>query len=726
MSTRESQRLLGERRIFTEPPDSTTLIEKRDISHKSFKNLSDRDRLELRLTRRFLLEIFETKNLPEISNIGKDQESKDQARHSFVEKYCTMLGFNGSYEEKVSLITGCLGEANSAMLVLEDPQIGLLRQLRGNIGTLNEVSIVNDPIDLILMSFSTKASRRMRYEARRKLLLGDLAARSKLENMDIEKRLDKFSRFLGQNIWSGKTSAEIQHIELLSFHSPENYACTNIKILEPEEKVGISEFIQYHRFGMRSWNNIKGHEKHVMVEHRGKSDAAQIIKLLRKDTKNIGSIDDVAGFKMTFITKNDIYDFLEKLQYEANKLGTSLIYEEVYDTIDNGDDFRVTNSGSSSNLEIIKVHLNFNGNLIELQLHTIRSFIDSRLHDEYGFEEYALSRIFQKGKYDESVVDLLYPKDIYGSEISLYFEELKADVRESKRVRSHFLPIERSLKKLKIIRYSDSDLVTDSSRIISQLTEIPDLIVAIGKSGLPLAREIAMHFPGTRIIIHDPQNTGVIEKFNDNVKNILIVDDMGDQCANIIKSKKEFPNSKVAVLGKRTNKTSETIVDYFGRIVEKDEFLSFTWDRGIKEQEGQVFTLGFIWRLTDGKIEILLEKTDDGRYKLPGGRVENEDADIDEAFYREINEEVGIQDRGAKRLIDVTYESKRNLIYPKSFVRFYEIEMNDLPEFNKERDLEVAALIWVEASSASELLSTPEFKKPFIEAMELFKLKFKN
>lgn len=723
MARHESERLLGPDRIFLEPSDNTVLASGRDVSYRNFRKLNDQDRLELRLTRRFLLGVFEVDNLSEIQDIGKDRDKKERVRQNFVTQYCEMLGVKGDYDSRLAVVRSSLNDANSAMAVIEDSQIGLLRQLRGNIGTLNEVAIVNDPIDLLLMCFSGKASRRMRYEARRKLMLGDLAVRSSIENHDIEQRLDSFSRFLGKSIWASEATAKVEPVELLSYHSPENYACTNIKILDPGEKTSVSEFVQYHRFGMRSWIDINGQEHKVMVEHRGKSDSAQIIKLLRKDTKNIHAIDDVAGFKMTFMTKKDIYGFLEKLQSEAKSNGSSFLYEEIYDTIDNGDQFRVTNPGSSNKLEIIKVHLHHNGSLIELQLHTLRSFIDSRLHDEYGFEEYALGRLFQKGKYDESVIDLLYPPDIYGDDIPLYYDELKADIRENKRVRSHFLPKNRSLKELRRVRYSDSDLVADSSKVIAQLTQIPDVVVAVGKSGLPFAREVVMHIPGSRLVLYDPQNEQTVREC-DACNNVLIVDDVGDECVNIVAAKQFFPQAKVAVLGKRNKQAADKNVDFFARTVADDEYLSFTWDRGMKEQESQVFALGIVWRrTTSGKMKILFEKTRDGRFKLPGGRVEETDNGIESGFLREVFEEIGISGIVPHALTDSSYKSPRNMIFPKSFARIYEIEIQRLPKFDNRRDSEVMGLVWVDVDSAYEMLSTPEFKEPFTQALEELKLR---
>lgn len=704
-----------------EPADNSVSGEHsqhRDHSHAIFRNLKDQDKLELKLVRRFLLEIFEVDSLDKIISTYKSNEGrKEELRKKLVVKYCTMLGIEGSADECLAIIKSALKEASQSMFVLEDPQVGLLRHLRGTVGTLNEVSMVNDPVDLLLMCFSDKASRRMRYEARRKLLLCDLAMRSKVENRDIERRLDSFSTFLGKNVWSSNVGAELENIEFLSHHSPKNYACTAINILGEGEKADVSEFVQYHKFGMRPWKNMNGEEKFVMFEHRGKSDAAQVIKMLRKDTKNVNAIDDTAGFKMTFTSKKDIYEFLELLQHVASQNGSAISYEEIYDTIDNSDDFRVTNAGSSSRLEIVKVHLRLNGILIELQMHTLRTFIDSRMHDEFGFEEYALSRLFQRGKFSESVVDLLYPPDVYGGDVQTYYDELLADVRESKRVRSHFLPTERSKDSSKIIRYSDSDLVSDVETILDQIDLIPDLIIAVGKSGVLFARELAMHFPGSKIVVFDDKNGQDIAGMDGySKKQVLIVDDIGERCSGILKVKGKFPNAKVAVLGKRDNATANSVVDYFARSVSKEERMEFVWNRGMEKSESQVFALGIIWRRHKNGIQMLFEITPDGKHKLPGGRVEPSDGFVDAGFARELNEEIGIIDGKAKRIDDLSYTSDRNHVFQKSFARFYSLKLKRTPRIVPND--EVAQLVWIDVTQAVEKLSTPEFKEPLYNVLE--------
>src|SRR6266480_2482970 len=127
----ESYRLLGpvdfktpaQGRLFAEPADSTIGtpmkpsagatgrvmspigIFGRDFSPSNFRSLNDQDRLEVRLKRGLLLNIFGVKNLSDIYEASKEPENRTAIYNRFIEGFGAMAGLDGiPFEEKEARI----------------------------------------------------------------------------------------------------------------------------------------------------------------------------------------------------------------------------------------------------------------------------------------------------------------------------------------------------------------------------------------------------------------------------------------------------------------------------------------------------------------------------------------------------------------------------------------------------------------------------------------------
>lgn len=718
-SRHELYKPLGPNRIFEEPADNTMGDPDRDFSPSAYKKMKPVDRMDLISIREFILSILEVDNLADIPKLFKDEDRKKRALEKLVNNYCEMLGIEGDLEFRTEVVRGAMEDADSVLRMMDDPQIGLLRQLRGTIASINEVSIIKNPIDLMLLMFSPKASRRIRYEARRKLLLTELALRDRATKENSEDKLDPFVRFLNSHVLEGGLGSLAQ-LDIVSYHNPTDYSCTGVEILEDDDVAKVSEFTQFHRFKTREWRNKRGKKRHVIIEHRNKGKVNRILKLMRKDVRDPRIIDDSFGLKLTFETKADILAFIRLIQRRADEQGSSIIVEDTYDTIRNDDQFRITNPGSSPRLEIIKAHIIYQGTRIELQLHTYTSLIDSRLRDDIGFEEFSIKRLFERGNFVTSVIELLYPPDIYGNLVTEYYHELLADIRENKRVRSHFLPLERSEGGRKRVRYSDHDLVTDSANILDSIEIIPDVIIAVKLSGLPLGRELAARFSGARLHVINsinPDEIGALRQQIAGNENVLIVDDVGGTCEHILAVKQAFPNAKTAVLGLRRDLAPENLIDYHGRELQSNEWLDFSWDRGLEQFKGQVFAVCVIYRINEnGEMEIMLQREGE-KWKLPGGTKEPTDRSLEQTMRREFLEEIGFSPESElKKEADFSYISERNKIFPRGFVRVYSLKVDDISP-----DMSLAEspdeISWFKFGHAIHILHTSEYKDPLNEVL---------
>ena len=108
----------------------------------------------------------------------------------------------------------------------------------------------------------------------------DLAFRSNIETCDHNEQIDNLLRFLNTNIWEGGLGVT-DDVEIISEHSPFDYSCQKVNILGENEKVVPSAYKRYTKFAMRRWENQKGEQKHVYVEHR------LILLLFRMSVKDL-------------------------------------------------------------------------------------------------------------------------------------------------------------------------------------------------------------------------------------------------------------------------------------------------------------------------------------------------------------------------------------------------------------------------------------------------------
>jgi len=187
--------------------------------------LRDQDKLELLLTRKLICQLLEVKSFNQIDKeIFGDPKRKKILNKEFIEKYGAMYGLgNRSFEEIEGRVQKSLQEADLVINTFENQETGLLRHLRTSIGITNEIPAIKDPIDLLLIIFSPKASRQLRYEARRKLMFMDMSFRSNLETGDHNVQIDNLLRFLNTNLWKGGLGVT-DDIEVISEHSPFNYS----------------------------------------------------------------------------------------------------------------------------------------------------------------------------------------------------------------------------------------------------------------------------------------------------------------------------------------------------------------------------------------------------------------------------------------------------------------------------------------------------------------------
>ncbi len=593
-------------RLLPEPLDSTIGDPFRDVSFSFFKGMSDEERLEVQLRRRQILTLFNVNSLIDIyPTYAKDQDGKDRINDKIIQLYGGLYSSKElSYGEKSERISRALKYADGLIQRLVGNDGVIPRYFHSIVSPLNEIELIDRPVDLFLLAFSPQASRRMRYEARRKLVLTELAlcVMGKADEKNGAHSLDEFLRLLNRHVWEGGSGQTIP-VELISCHDPQTYACTSIRYLKPLKQTPLGlhvEFPQnqmvgdeegmnlrlfsderYSRFEARVWTDMKGRKHWAYLEHREKDFISSMLKLLRKDTKDPHAIDDDLGIKLTFPSKDEAKLFLEKLQQVMQDVWHT-IYEpsDISDTIDNNILYRAKSHGSNRKLEIMKLHISYRGEHLEIQMHTPRTYLDYRYHAEIGWDIYALTRLFDSG-----VISTLFPEDIYGIRLPDYLDSILEQRRTAvRRSGAELIPQERRKGGKLQFPYTydafrkDIPFLTQKVKFQIEKGQKFDVVIPMDNDALIVAHGIAEQFPGIKLRYREDEIVELVKELSTEGKNILLVSAVGSGC-QLLKQLKNPHVTTAVLLYKPIDPQDAYRPDIVGREEDSSRWLTFAWGK---------------------------------------------------------------------------------------------------------------------------------------------------
>lgn len=300
----------------------------------------------------------------------------------------------------------------------------ILNKYTSYIATTNEIEVTSDPVELILIMFDNRYSKKARFEARRKLVLMNLAGSIDQRETETatEEKFSTFLHFLNDYVWSRSLKiGELDVVFLHSTHSQEDYSCTSVIPLSPSEakEVALSKeskltLIKRRRF---SYGNK---EIPIYVSIRKKPPEAKVLKLLRKNEKNPSiAVDDELGLMAVLDSITDIKIFQDHLIRSASKADSLMVLEDISDTLLGNVPYKATATGSSSKTEMMKFFARLGGMRVEFIMHTNKSWLNYMFKHDVSHDEYEVKRIFDSG-----VMELLFPKDIY----HLNLEEIRSEL----------------------------------------------------------------------------------------------------------------------------------------------------------------------------------------------------------------------------------------------------------------------------------------------------------
>ncbi|MCP4340690.1 MAG: hypothetical protein GY799_17840 [Desulfobulbaceae bacterium] len=375
------------------------------------------------ITRNQIFEFLNVSSFPEIKKLIDDKKYRKATSHRAYGLISRMYGIAGSESECLIAIKNYSRTADGVIRYLKR---AVLSPYSSYLDMDNKVDAIYDPVELLLIPFDDRYHKKARFEAKRKLVLMQLAAaiEQRERETEIEKKFASFLDFLNNHVWSSDAKiGEQEPAFLLSRHSPEDFSCSEVSVHAWDR--GAEETDKPLEYGLkktlikRLWFHSNDRKIPIYVIVRKKEPVAKVLKLLRKGEENPDvAVADELGLMGVLDRISDVRTFQKHLIECAFRAGSFLIQEDVSDTLEGGLPYN-GNVGSSANTPMLKFFARMGGMRIEFIIHTNKSFLNYIYQRGVAHREYEVNRLFDSG-----VANLLFPKDIYLLDLASIKDEL--------------------------------------------------------------------------------------------------------------------------------------------------------------------------------------------------------------------------------------------------------------------------------------------------------------
>ena len=366
-----------------------------------------------RVTRNQLFELLGVRSFAAVKELLKDPQRRAAAEERAYMLLGNMFGLTGNEREVIARINSYSRIADGVINYL---RAKVLANYASYIEMTNEIDSTRSPVDLLLILFDDRYHRKARFEAKRKLILMNLAGTidQRERETEVEQKFLRFLGFLNDEVWSRKAKiGELEIVYLLSRHHPDSFACEEVTVkhrhelpakLEPFEKITMIK---------RRCFNWRGSEIPVYVSIRKKPPEAKVLKLLRKGEENPAvAVDDELGLMAVVDSPMEVKIFQQHLTASAGRAGSLMTLEDLSDTLEGGE-HKSSSPGSSAGTAMYKFFARMGGMRVEFIVHTNQSFLNYIYQRGVSHDEYEVKRIFDSG-----VAALLFPRDIYEIDIA--------------------------------------------------------------------------------------------------------------------------------------------------------------------------------------------------------------------------------------------------------------------------------------------------------------------
>lgn len=362
-----------------------------------------------RVLRNQIFDFLNVSSIGEIEALINDKKRCLEINQRAYKLLGNMFGIDGNEREIVSRINSYSRTADGVIRYLRNK---VLANYASHIEITNEIDIASSPVDLLLITYDKRYHKKARFEAKRKLILMQLAGSidQRERETDIASKFSDFLAFLNNYVWSTDSLiGELNPVYLLSNHEPENFICRNVSVISPEaaEKVSSDKGRKLTLIKRRKFN-VEGRSIPIYVSIRKKPPEAKVLKLLRKGEENPAvAVDDELGLMGVVDSVIDIKSFQRHLTKSAMEADSFMTLEEVNDSISGGRHHN-SNIGSSAKTPMFKFFARMGGMRVEFIIHTNESYLNYMYQKDVAHDEYEVKRIFDSG-----VAELLFPYEIY-------------------------------------------------------------------------------------------------------------------------------------------------------------------------------------------------------------------------------------------------------------------------------------------------------------------------
>ena len=373
-----------------------------------------------RVIRNQIFEFLDVNSWAELQTLLRDPSRQQATGMRAYKLLGNMFGLEGNEREIVSRVDSYSRTADGVIRYLRNK---VLANYASYIEITNEIDIASNPVELLLITYNKRYHKKARFEAKRKLLLMQLAASidQRERETEIEAKFANFLNFLNDYVWSGNNLiGQLDHVYLLSDHDPDLFRCRQVTVLSPAqaEKVTAAPGRKLTLLKRRRFT-VNGRDIPIYVSIRKKPPEAKVLKLLRKGEENPAvAVDDELGLMGVVDSAAEVKIFQKHLTQCAIKADSFMTLEEVSDSLSGGA-HQNTSPGSSASTPMFKFFARMGGMRVEFIVHTNESYLNYMYQRDVAHDEYEVKRIFDSG-----VAELLFPWEIYHLDMKVVKEKL--------------------------------------------------------------------------------------------------------------------------------------------------------------------------------------------------------------------------------------------------------------------------------------------------------------
>ena len=364
-----------------------------------------------RIIRNQIFDFLDVRSFDEIKKLIHDPEKRKIIDRRAYKLIGNMFGIEGTEREIIATVNNYSRTADGVIRYLRNK---VLANYSAHIEMTNEIDAISSPTKLMLIVFDDRYHPKARFEAKRKLVLMNLAGSidQRERETNIEHKFAGFLTFLNKYVWSTEARiGELEIVYLLSNHEKKHFTCTKLEIisrekaelltLKPGQKLTL---LKRRRF------STGGREIPIYVSIRKKPPEAKVLKLLRKGEENPAvAVDDELGLMGVLENKQDIKTFQQHLTRSAINANSFMALEDISDSLTSSNSkHEGKNIGSSSKTAMFKFFARLGGMRVEFIVHTYESYLNYIYQRDVSHDEYEVKRIFDTG-----VAELLFPRSIY-------------------------------------------------------------------------------------------------------------------------------------------------------------------------------------------------------------------------------------------------------------------------------------------------------------------------